>query len=197
MRLDEKIAAFKEELDFIKSPDIRNFAEGCINLMPDYFFTIPASSTGKYHPNYALGDGGLLRHTKAFVRIAVELFRTDLWAFTEEEKDLIITAAIVHDGRKSGNEQQKFTVVEHPILMADAIEHDPSLAGVLPDVYIQKVTDGIRTHMGKWTKDFKSNREVLETPKTTMQRFIHLCDYIASRKALEYNFDVKIERDEK
>ena len=37
---------------------------------------------------------------------------------------------------------------------------------------------------------FKSTEEIMPKPKGSMQSFVHLCDYLASRKALEFNFDV-------
>ena len=59
---------FAKELETFKHDDIRKFAEVLIDNAPDYFFHVAASSTGKYHPKYALNDGGLMRHTKAVVR---------------------------------------------------------------------------------------------------------------------------------
>ena len=38
--------------------------------------------------------------------------------------------------------------------------------------------------------DFK-----LPTPKTGLQQLVHLCDYIASRKNIEYKFDIEVSVD--
>lgn len=38
--------------------------------------------------------------------------------------------------------------------------------------------------------EFKKFVIDLEKPKTKFQKFIHQCDYLASRKCLEFNFDV-------
>ena len=65
-----KEEVFKKELTYIKNNRYKENIKVLINLLPDYFFEIPASSTGKYHPYYATGKGGLVRHTKAAVRIA-------------------------------------------------------------------------------------------------------------------------------
>ena len=82
---------FEEELRYIKDKRIRENLVIMINKLPDYFFEVPASSTGKYHPTFSLGKGGLLRHTKAAVRIAVELFNDiSINNFNQNEKDLII-----------------------------------------------------------------------------------------------------------
>lgn len=56
---------FIDEINYLKNDDIKKSVAILIEMLPDYFFHEAASSTGKYHPKYALGDGGLLRHTKA------------------------------------------------------------------------------------------------------------------------------------
>lgn len=53
----DKIKVFETELKWIQNPEIRNFAEKAVSLLPDYFFEVAASSTGKYHPTYAIGPG--------------------------------------------------------------------------------------------------------------------------------------------
>ena len=69
----EKKDYFKKELSYIKNKNIKDSCETMIGLPPDYFFQIPASSTGKYHPKFTLGDGGLVRHVKVAVLIAKDL----------------------------------------------------------------------------------------------------------------------------
>ena len=73
----DRIEIFKKELSLIKDNSIRKFVEDFLNQVPEYFFNVAASSTGKYHPDYALGEGGLIRHTKAATRIGY--IRTGLW----------------------------------------------------------------------------------------------------------------------
>ena len=46
----------------IVNDDIRKFAEVLVDGLPDYIWHVGASSTGKYHPAYSLGEGGLMRH---------------------------------------------------------------------------------------------------------------------------------------
>ena len=83
---------FKIELGYIKNDRIRKSCLAMINVLPDYFFEIEASSTGKYHPSYSLGKGGLVRHTKAAVRIAFDLLSDPSIGdkYTSDEKDLMI-----------------------------------------------------------------------------------------------------------
>jgi 23S rRNA maturation-related 3'-5' exoribonuclease YhaM len=191
MTNNEKIETFSKEIGFISSVDIQNFVKKALTVIPDYFFEIPASSTGKYHPSYALGKGGLVRHTKAAVRIANELLKLEMFnVYTEDEKDLIIASLILHDTYKSGLNHSKFTVVEHPILAAESCSNNTELNGIISKDKRKFISDCIATHMGQWTKDYRSHKDVLQKPKTKYQKFVHMCDYLASRKCLEFNFDV-------
>lgn len=94
---------------------------------------------------------------------------------------------MLHDGIKSGFEKSEYTKFEHPLLAAEFVEnHMDDIA--LSDEEIEFVCDCIKTHMGPWTKDYRGN-EVLEKPHTKYQNFVHMCDYLASRKFLEVEFD--------
>ena len=99
-----KVEVFSKELSYIKNKNYIESAKKMIELLPDYFFSIPASSTGKYHPEFAQGDGGLVRHTKVAVRMCYELTNNNSigYSFTSDEKDLMMIALIMHDGCKSG-----------------------------------------------------------------------------------------------
>ena len=184
-----KSLKFSKELEYIKSEKIKNACQKMIELLPDYFFEVPASSTGKYHPEYALGEGGLLRHTKAAVRIAYELLNDPCIGdkYTQDEKDLMIMALILHDGLKSGLNHEKYTRFDHPILIADYIMDNEEELGLEVEE-IEFLCDAVKTHMGSWTTDY-DGVEVLEKPKTKYQKFVHMCDYLASRKCLLVPFD--------
>ena len=91
---------FSKELSYIKDEKIKNSLILILKELPEYWFTVPASSTGKYHPKYALGEGGLLRHSKAAMRIGYELLENPTIGdkYTRHEKDLMLLALLVHDG---------------------------------------------------------------------------------------------------
>ena len=104
----DKIKYFNEEIKYIKDKDRQEDIKILIGMLPDYFFMIPASSTGKYHPKFASGKNGLVRHTKVAVRIAYELMNNPaLNNFTNREKDLMIMALVLHDGLKCGTIKEK------------------------------------------------------------------------------------------
>lgn len=179
----------KDELGLIKDKDLRESLLKIINLLPEYWLHEAASSTGKYHPEYALGEGGLLRHSKAAMRIGYELLNDPCIGdkYTSREKDLMLMALLVHDGLKLGNPQERYTRFDHPILMANyVVENYKELDLDLEDAKF--MGEVIKTHMGPWTTDYNGN-EVLEKPKTKYQNFVHMCDYLASRKCLLVPFD--------
>lgn len=179
--------SFITELYYIKNERIKNSANELINLLPDYFFHIPASSTGKYHPRYALGDGGLLRHTKAVVRIGYELLNNETFGqtFTADEKDLLIVAMLLHDGLKMGLVKDKYVTADHPLLAAQFVIDHPTNLTNEEVAFISRV---IKSHMGPFNKDYNGN-EILPKPSDDAEKFVHLCDYLASKKLLKIEFD--------
>lgn len=181
---------FENEISWIHSKSIQQFARHCIDNLPDYFFTVPASSSGKYHPFYALGDGGLVRHTKVAVAVAHELFNLEMFQkqFSETEQDLILLSLILHDGKKQGSGNGKHTVFEHPLYAADFVKECNFECSKLTDVQEQIVCNAISSHMGQWNTA-RNSRTELPKPADKIQKFVHMCDYLASRKFLEVNFD--------
>lgn len=184
-----KIEIFSVEINYIKNADLKESLKLIVDKLPDYFFYEAASSTGKYHPKYALGDGGLLRHSKAATKIGLELLNNPLIGskYSSREKDMLLLSLLVHDGLKRGLTEEKYTRVDHPILMANFIlDNYQTFKLNLEDAKF--ISDVIKTHMGPYNTDFNGN-VVLETPKNKYQSFVHMCDYLASRKCLEVPFD--------
>ncbi len=184
-----KVEIFSVEINYIKNADLKESLKLIVDKLPDYFFYEAASSTGKYHPKYALGNGGLLRHSKAATKIGLELLNNPLIGskYSPREKDMLLLSLLVHDGLKRGLTEEKYTRVDHPILMANFIlDNYQTFKLNLEDAKF--ISDVIKTHMGPYNTDFNGN-VVLETPKNKYQSFVHMCDYLASRKCLEVPFD--------
>lgn len=186
-----KVELLQDELNLINDIEIKEFTRQVIEIMPDYFFSIPASSSGKYHPEYALGEGGLLRHTKAAVRIAYALCKLNMFHMDNEKADIVISALILHDGWKQGKEATGVTLFEHPNLASQAIDEVFRGTKILPWEDYCNIRQCIESHMGQWNTS-KDSDVVLFEPWSDIEELVHLCDYLASRKMLEFNFDVEI-----
>lgn len=186
----KKEKVFQKEIGWIKTGRIAAFARKAVGLLPDYFFDVAASSSGKYHPAYALGSGGLVRHTKAAVHIAHDLLELEQnqSRFTQETRDCFLAALILHDGWKHGSDGKSHTVSEHPTVAADWVRNTPEFKEFLGDDMLSYIADLIASHMGQWNTDFRSKKEILPKPITEGQQFVHLCDYLASRKYLVLDF---------
>lgn len=190
--MNNKSKIFNSILDTIISEDIKKFAERCIETIPDYFWDVGASSTGKYHPEYTLGELGLAKHTCALVRFLNHIFEVNCFGnkFTPREKDLMRVAGMMHDSRKSGDDndfvKNKYTKFDHPLLAANVVR---SLKGnELNDDEVELIATTIESHMGQWNTDRRSSI-VLPLPKNKFQTILHLADYLASRKDIEVLFD--------
>ena len=184
-----KSTIFNNELELIKNDRLRRSCEVLLNELPDYFYEIPASSTGKYHPKFALGEGGLVRHTKVAVRIAYEIIKTQSIGnvFTDDEKDLILISLMLHDGLKEGFPKEKYTKFDHPILAANFVKDKANLTELTSEE-VKLISTNISSHMGEWnTSDYSDI--TLPLPKNKYQKMVHMCDLLASRKFINVEFD--------
>ena len=179
----------KQELDYIKNERIKKAGETLIELVPDYFFKVPASSTGKYHPSFLQFVGGLLRHTKVAAIIGKEILNLEYTnsLYTDDEKDLLILGIILHDTQKLGDPEEKYTRFDHPLLAAEFIENNKGKTE-LTEEEIKLLKRVISSHMGQWNKSNYSHIE-LPKPSDKYEFFIHMCDYLSSKKFLDVKFD--------
>ena len=188
----------RDEIDSINNPDIRRFANTLLNRVPDYFFKVPASSSGKYHPKSDLGEGGLVRHSICVKRMLDHLIElADVVAeFTDDEKDLLIVAALFHDCMKSGTQEEyeknNRTKFLHPLYAANFVITTSIINGFNYE-WAKFIADVIISHMGQWNTN-KNEDGTLPLPVTPAQRVLNLADYLASRKDINMTI---VEDDEK
>lgn len=180
MNKKERIELFQRELSYILDPNLKDFAKAIIEGADDYFFEVPASSSGKYHPDFARGRGGLVRHTKAVAYFTNELIRPNIEfdEITRYDGDCLIVAAIAHDIKKQGDGVEGHTVKEHPKLASEYIKHvwaDKEFQDVIDKGTLHYICSVIESHMGPWQEP---------QPKTLEQRIVFYADYIASRKEI-------------
>lgn len=179
----------KCNLSLIHNEEFRKEIETVlINFLPDYFYKIPASTSGKYHPSFTSCEGGLVNHTQFAIDTALELFQ--IYEFNEIEQDIIISSLLLHDGMKCGTqedyEQNGHSLKNHADIMSEALEKvwlkdnsDSFIETSLIKLYEEKLRtiNCVRSHMGKWSTTYR--------PETDLEKFVHLCDYIASRKFID------------
>lgn len=172
---------FATELSYIKDEKLREMVREYFDTAcPEYFFSVPASSTGKFHPAISQGEGGLVRHTKMAVRIAHDMLELEMWSGLQGLKDEIITAILIHDTCKLGDyTQEKYTRHDHPILASNRWREFCRLYDS-NSIITDAIAGMVSSHMGQWNTNTHSDVE-LPKPKLPSEKFVHLCDWIASR----------------
>ena len=184
---------FRPLIEQIQDDDVRVFANRIRRLIPKYFFEVPASSTGKYHPPCDLGKGGLVRHTLAVARQLVYIIQIEstkqLFGLNTNDIGLMLVACMMHDSLKSGwqedYEKSHFTKFEHPLWAAHLVR---GMKGFLPDNQLEFIAHCIESHMGQWNTS-KYSQAVLPKPSDKYQWLVHLADYLASRKGSNFEFN--------
>ena len=205
---------FQKELNQIHDPEIKNFVITCFDkLCPDYFWTCPCSTTGKYHPQVSLGVGGLVRHTKLAVWWGIELSKaigrsSELINIPPMRlKNEVIATLLLHDMIKNGkglNVQgrplKKGVTGTHGVTLAKRIYQSSisihiDAAGECMSFY--RILHGIAGHMGIWTtnSEYKPS-SITNFVQKAFANLIHLADYCASRKVDSIYSDLEQEKEE-
>ena len=170
---------FEREIELIQNEDYRMFVKYYLdNYCPSYFWEIGASSSGKFHPQFSQGEGGLVRHTKAVVMFAEELLRMSSYMYMSEEfKDYVIMACILHDTCKYGSDTFEKEKYKYHAMLASV-----NVANCWEEYFEEQApvffTNAIKTHMGQWSE--KEDR-----PFTNIDRCVHMADYMASRNFID------------
>ena len=174
------VKLFEREINLIVNEELRMAVKSYMEeATPDYFWTDGASSSGKYHPQFSQGVGGLVRHTKAVVMFAEELLRMSSYAYMRDEyKDYVIAACILHDTAKYGiGEFDKAEYKNHARNASIAfLNYCTDFCDFEPHFLL---LNAIESHMGQWSTD----RE--DRPFTSVDRCVHMADYMASRNFID------------
>lgn len=122
---EEKLKIFEYFLDKIETKPIKQFTEYCLLNLPEYFFTLPASTTGFNH-----GSGEtLLDHIIGCLNIAEQVcdaqFKTH---WTDKQKSQLYSALILHDAWRCGSPGNELRITQE---MIDEKGLDQSLLGTL------------------------------------------------------------------
>ena len=170
---------FEREINLIQNEDYRMFIKCYLdNYCPEYFWEIGASSSGKYHPQFSQGQGGLVRHTKAVVMFAEELLRLSSYMYmSDEHKDYVIMACIVHDTCKYGTKEYDKGLYKDHARNAVSLVNE-AWHNYFGEYASEFFLSAIRCHMGQWSE--KEDR-----PFTNIDRCVHMADYMASRNFID------------
>ena len=191
METNLRLNFFENELNDIKDDNLRAFAIHLITGAPDYFFTAPASSSGKFHPYFAREISGLVKHTRCVIFFAE--CNAASFNFDDYTRDMLIIAGLAHDIKKQGNKDiGERTVWEHPELAHDYIlEMQAKYPDLISFENATIIANAVLCHMGKWQhlKEFTKDKKSFPMPTSLFEFALQSADYMASRTEITgFNF---------
>lgn len=170
-----------------ETEDFKNYFLDMCEHVPDYIFTMPSSTSGKYHNASQCQPHGQLYHIFMFQSILEHLLRLkhnrELYS-TPQERDAMRCVPMFHDAVKCGWNGSQYTVQNHPKLAAEwvmstNVEHD------VDQKWRQIIADMCEAHSGEWNKD-RSGNVIMSEPRSHREFLIHECDILASRPDLDW-----------
>ena len=186
MTREEKIAVFKPYLDQFETEGMRLYCEDMIEHIPDYIFTMPSSTSGKYHNATQCLPHGQIYHILMFAEILN--YRLALKSNKEKfkspiQRDAMRCVPFFHDAIKCGWNGSTYSVHEHPMLAGQwvretKVDHD------IDDKIKEAIARMVERHSGEWVSSKKS-KVVLPEPENAMEVLIHECDYLSSRNNID------------
>jgi len=175
------------ELNKIKNPELKILTKQILLDCSDFNCDMGASSSGKYHPEFDLGPGGLIRHTKTTCRSIETIMK--MWPqYDGTNWDIPYISMILHDMCKYTKLNQEHSHQDHPLLMAEKIRSfKPTSQGDWFLDYkelaenLEKIAQNVETHMSRWDTDRDENK-IGEKPKNMENAFCAIADMISSQK---------------
>lgn len=86
------------------------------------------------------------------------------------------------------------TAFDHPLLMSKYVKQKAVEFNFENAVVVDCICGAIKSHMGKWNTRPDTDI-ILPVPVNGLEKLVHLCDYLASRKNIEYKFDIEDSED--
>lgn len=178
---------FENELLRISNNEIVAFTSLVLQNAPCNFFTHPASSTSRYHPQTSNGYGGLIVHTKQVFYIAESIMDTRL-DLVRCDRDIVLSSCLLHDIYKYANNESRYTVKNHGQKGVEFIEEIKAIKDYFSiysekPYWYNKIMKCIHSHNGIFSPEYKGTFSV-------EQSIVHIADYIASKKWCEFNVGV-------
>lgn len=181
-----KRAVFKELLDKFETEDMRLYCEDMVEQIPDYIFTMPSSTSIRFHNATQCKPHGQVYHIVMFGKIMnylLELKCNQEKFPSPVQRDAMRCVPIFHDALKCNWEKSEYSVHEHPMLAGKwvreaHVEHD------IDEKIKERIARMCERHSGEWTTSKHSNI-VLPEPENEMEILVHECDILSSRSDID------------
>lgn len=166
---------------------VKNYFLEMTEHIPDYIFTMPSSTSGKFHNKTQCEKYGQLYHIFMFASILEHRLRLkwnkELFA-TPEIRDCMRCIPVFHDAVKCGWNGSKYTVQDHPMLAAEWVRNT-KVQNDIPGELKEMIAGMCEAHSGEWNKS-RAGNEIMPEPRNEMEFFIHECDILSSRSDIDW-----------
>lgn len=168
---DEEVKRRLPEVELIEDDEIREATIDAIGRgVPEYFWEVPATSSGRYHNPFARRRHGLWMHVKMVFAAYERMVRSFVkqGEITEHEADAGRAAVLLHDMLKYGHgyEDGDSTVKNHDRLAAHWLQHHSDVP--------RETVRAVKAHNGPWHEG--------PVPETPLEQLVHMADMVASTK---------------
>lgn len=194
--LEDKTLYFEDELAIIRGisisvdggEEILDFVCNFLNeMVPEEFFTYPASLSGEHHNPKENVPGGLVLHTRKVFRLALELLDINN-EFSNKDRFVILTAILLHDTFRYNPHSTFRKSNDMHSMAASMVLKGYTVGNVENFSLVEEICDCIETHGGGFGDYF--GHVTIPQIRTSAQRFVHECDYIASRKCVDIDLNI-------
>lgn len=168
---DDEVERRLPEVNLIEDDEIRSATLSALGRgVPDYFWQVPATGSGRYHNPYARRKHGLWIHVKMVFTVYERMVRSyvEQGLITELEADMGRAAVLLHDMLKYGHgyEDGDGTVKNHDKLASHWLEHNSELP--------REAVRAVECHNGAWYAG--------DEPDSPLEQLVHMADMAASTK---------------
>ena len=189
----DKVKVFETLLSQFETDEMRDYCRDMIEKIPDYIFTIPSSTSLKYHNKTQCQPHGQIFHILMFGEIMNYILGLEYMQNKYPnplQRDCFRCTPIFHDAIKCGFDGSKYSVHEHPMLAGEwirntSVEHD------IEQKHKEYIARLCERHSGQWTES-KRSKVILPKPENDGHFLVHLCDYLASRSNLDMTYSDEV-----
>lgn len=174
-----KYTVFNDILNQISNQKIKDFTIACLKDAPEEIDTIAASKSGKYHPEMACKEGGLVWHIQRTCWFANQFMQAYQWKEDDIKGDIVLSALLLHDIGKRKEYKNYFEYVDHPKTASKMIARNKNMVN---EKVFKMIQGAVLNHMGPfggkfWKKEL-SKYNIIEL-------VVYNSDYLASRKDIK------------
>lgn len=180
---EQKESAFAQELERIFDKKVREFTRLCIIYAPDYIFIdCPSASSGKFHPIDEIAPDGTIVHTKRVFTLAYDIVKG---LDCEDRRDIVLSAAIIHDLRKYGPTNSGHTLKDHAAHGVNLIDEVQEATQLLTESQHKMLRNCVGYHYGPWgVEPWAKPME----DYTMEEMALYMSDFVVSKKFIRTDF---------